>query len=61
MRANACPTLVLEARVSSGLLGRFRRVNVSAYCTRSKQKVDKPEIGCGLCHSLPAFLKDDKE
>lgn len=61
MRANACPTLVLEARVSSGLLGRFRRVNVSAYCTRSKQKVDKPEIGCGLCHPLPSFIKDEKK
>lgn len=61
LRANACPTMILEAKASSGIFGFFRRVNVTAYCTRSNQKVEEPEIGCGMCHPLPIILKDIKE
>lgn len=61
LRANACPTMVLEGKASPGFLGFFRRVNVSAYCTRSNQKVTEPEVGCGLCHPLPSMFTDKNE
>jgi hypothetical protein len=50
MLANACPNMVLEARVKSGFLGLGRGVEVSAHCLRSLQEVAEPEIGCGQCH-----------
>ena len=52
-RASACPHLVLQARVRSGLLGIGRGIEVSATCTRSGGAVPVPEVGCGLCHTLP--------
>lgn len=48
--ANACPNMVLEARVVSGLLRLRRRVEITANCTRSGDIVREPEIGCGQCH-----------
>jgi hypothetical protein len=30
-----------------------RRVQVSAYCEKSKRAVTEPQIGCGECHVLP--------
>ncbi len=61
--ANACEYMVLEARASRGILGFGRRVNASAYCTRSQQEVKEPQIGCGQCHlDFPTFeLPPDKE
>ena len=54
--ANACKNMVLEARASRGILGFGRRVNISAYCTRSHQDVEEPQIGCGQCHlNFPTF------
>ncbi len=50
--ANACPTMVLEARVVSRFFGLRHRVDVSAYCTRTLKAVEVPEIGCGHCHEL---------
>jgi len=57
-RANACPNLVLEARVQPGLLGLGRRIRMSASCTRSERAVPEPEIGCGLCHRLPSITPE---
>ena len=48
--ANACPNMVLEARVKRGFLGFGKGVEVSAHCVRSLQDVAEPEIGCGQCH-----------
>ncbi|MDF1500698.1 MAG: hypothetical protein P1P76_09530 [Anaerolineales bacterium] len=57
VRANACPNLVLEARVRKGFLGLMRGVDVSAYCTRTMQNVAEPQIGCGQCHKeFPTFV-----
>ena len=54
--ANACPHMILEARVGSSFLGLKKKVEVSAFCTRSEADVKEPEIGCGQCHlDLPAF------
>jgi hypothetical protein len=59
--ANACPHLVLEARVRRRVLGLVRSVEVSASCTRVLEPVAEPEIGCGHCHELPApFLPGDR-
>jgi hypothetical protein len=61
LRANACPNIVLEGKVNPGLLGLFRGVKVSAYCTRAGKPVVEPEIGCGLCHPLSSIFTDKKE
>lgn len=51
--ANACPNMTLSAEVKHSFFGMFRRVKVTAYCSKSHTDVKKPEIGCGLCHSMP--------
>jgi hypothetical protein len=48
--ANACPNMVLQARVASSLFGLRRKVEVTASCKRTHRNVDEPEIGCGECH-----------
>lgn len=50
LMANACENLVLEARVVKRFLGLRRAVKISAFCTRSRESVAVPEIGCGQCH-----------
>src|SRR3970282_2850958 len=46
--ANACPNLVLEARVRPGLLGLLGRGGeVSASCRHTLAPVEVPEVGCG--------------
>lgn len=54
--ANACPNLMLEARVHSSFLGMGKRVDVSASCLRTLEPVEVAEIGCGHCHDpFPPF------
>ena len=48
--ANACPNLVLDARVSKRLLGLVQRVEVSGWCSEYFLDVEQPTIGCGHCH-----------
>ncbi len=49
LQANACPDMVLEARVQRRfLLG--QRVWVTAFCTRTSRPVPRPHVGCGACH-----------
>jgi hypothetical protein len=50
LRANACPNLILEARVDRRWLGLKRRVAVSAVCSKYLVSVDQPAVGCGHCH-----------
>jgi hypothetical protein len=52
-RANACPNLVLQARVRPGWLGLGRGIDINASCVKSGGAVAEPEIGCGVCHALP--------
>lgn len=62
VRANACPNLVLEARANKRLLGFMRGVDISAYCTRSKQNVEEPQIGCGQCHlEFPNYVTTSED
>jgi hypothetical protein len=59
-QANACPTMILEARVQPGVLGLGRGIGVSAVCTKSRGPVAKPEVGCGLCHPLPSITAEPR-
>jgi hypothetical protein len=60
LQANACTHLILEARVQPGILGLGRGVSVSATCTKAGGPVAEPEVGCGLCHSLPTVREEPK-
>ncbi len=54
--ANACPNMVLEAKVARSFLGLRRHIEVAAFCTKTLQDVREPEIGCGQCHlEFPIF------
>ncbi len=52
VRVNACPHLVLEARVAKTWLGFGRQVALSAACTKTLADVPQPEVGCGHCHDI---------
>jgi hypothetical protein len=63
LRDNACPNLVLEARVTKGFLGLSRHVEVSAVCSKYLVDVREPHVGCGHCHEERAgaqLLQQDK-
>ncbi len=49
LRANSSPDLVLEARVSKGVLGLNRRVTVTAFCSKHLVDVTDPFVGCPRC------------
>ncbi len=59
LRANACTHMVFEGTVNRFLFGLKKQVTVKAYCTKSGQAVEEPEIGCGQCHPLPQIFMDD--
>ncbi len=50
LRANACPNLVLEARVERRWFGLRRQVRVRAVCSKYLVSVEEPAVGCGRCH-----------
>jgi len=56
LRANRCPNLELEARVTRGLFGLGRRVTVSARCADTLAVVENPYVGCGRCHPDAALI-----
>jgi len=49
-RANACPNMVLEARVVRRWFGLVHRVEVYAVCVEYQVEVQDPYVGCGHCH-----------
>jgi hypothetical protein len=56
-RANSCENLQLHAVVGRPLEAMFmRRVQVSAFCNKTKRGVKEPQIGCGECHPLPPIF-----
>jgi hypothetical protein len=60
--ANACPHLVLHPQIVKKFVLFGRRVNISAYCTKSNSDVAEPKVGCGQCHPLPSvFSLPDEE
>jgi hypothetical protein len=50
LRANNCPNMVLDARVTRRLLGLAQRVEVSGWCKEHFLDVPHPAVGCGHCH-----------
>ena len=50
LRQNACPNLLLEARISKTFLGLREQVQVYAVCTNKMTEVENPAVGCGECH-----------
>jgi hypothetical protein len=58
LRANACPNLVLGARVVRRWLGLVRRVEVYAVCAEHHVEVQNPYVGCGHCHAPAATILD---
>ena len=57
-RANACEFLQLHATVSRLLSAAFmRRVQITAYCEKSRKSVKEPQIGCGECHPIPPIFE----
>jgi hypothetical protein len=51
-RANACEHMRLSGKVTPGFVITKRRVHIKAFCNKSNQVVDKPHIGCDICHPL---------
>jgi len=49
LQANACPNMILEARVGRRF-GLLRRVQVEAFCRLKMSEVANPMVGCGECH-----------
>ncbi|MEW5719860.1 MAG: hypothetical protein AB1817_14610 [Chloroflexota bacterium] len=49
--ANVCPHLVLRARVGKSFLGLTQKIQIEAACREYRVAVEKPQVGCGKCHS----------
>ncbi|MCD6400763.1 MAG: hypothetical protein J7L73_02430 [Anaerolineales bacterium] len=54
--ANACEHMILTGKIVKPFFILKARVEISAFCNKTKQVVDKPYIGCGECHSLPSIF-----
>lgn len=59
LQANACEHMVLKPQLHRPFLILPAQVKISAFCTKSRQAVEKPQIGCGLCHPLPPIFTGD--
>lgn len=47
--ANACPNLVLHARVGKAWFGLLQKIEVEVACREYRVEVKQPKIGCGHC------------
>ena len=52
LQANSCSHMQLSGEIKREF-GFIKRMNVTAYCVKSKTKVKEPHVGCGQCHPLP--------
>jgi hypothetical protein len=60
-RANACESLQLQATVARPFSAAFqRRVQLTAYCEKTRRNVKEPHVGCGECHPLPPIFEIKK-
>jgi hypothetical protein len=54
LQANACEFLKFRGTVARPFTALFqRRVQITAFCEKTKRAVAEPQIGCGECHALP--------
>lgn len=57
IRANACEHLQLKPTVARPFIAMFmRRVQVAAYCNKTRRNVKEPHVGCGECHPIPPIF-----
>lgn len=60
-RANACEFMVLRAEVTRPVAAAFqRRVQVKAFCEKTRREVSEAHIGCGECHPLPSVFEVER-
>ena len=60
-RANACIYIQLTGKIAHPFAALFMpRVEVTAYCDKSKKVVKEPQIGCGDCHPIPPVFEVKK-
>jgi hypothetical protein len=53
-RANSCRHMKLNVKIVRPITAMFqRRVQVNAYCEKTKRDVPEPQVGCGECHAIP--------
>ena len=45
---NGCQYMVLSGKIKRSLFS--KRIQVSAYCTKSHSEVKDPNVGCEICH-----------
>lgn len=58
VRANSCEHMKLNVLVARPLTAIFqRRVQVNAFCEKTKRDVAEPQVGCGECHALPFTIE----
>ncbi len=50
---NACQNLVLRPRLARPFPFIQQRVQVMAFCLKSKEQGFDPNVGCGTCHQIP--------
>ena len=50
--ANSCENMEFTPNLTKPLFFMKKKLEVSAYCIKSKTKVDEPSVGCGQCHPL---------
>lgn len=56
-RANACENLILRATIARPISAVFqRRVQINAWCEKTRRNVPEPHVGCGECHPLPPIF-----
>lgn len=59
LQANSCQHMQLTGVIKKDF-GFIKRMNVSAYCEKSKTNVKEPHVGCGQCHPLPDIFLEGK-
>ncbi len=58
VRANACEFLQLRPKITRPFSAAFmRRVEISAYCDKSRKDIKEPQVGCGECHPIPPIFE----
>lgn len=56
LRANACKNMSLSLTIKRKSGVGKRRIDVTAYCSKSNTQVKTPQVGCGICHPLGEIL-----
>jgi hypothetical protein len=58
LQANSDPNLVLEVKISKGMLGFGRKLKLKAFCSKHLVDVPEPRVGCPQCAKEKPGLGD---